>query len=141
MKRNVNPTTLLQNLPHKWLRMLGVLGLLGLLWACYPIARTSYTNSQDSSASQWLIEFRTGEEKVEMTLRYNRAHKNDSGWGFSSHSFQISPDQLLGLTRAQAMSSGTHVQFQLKRDAGSFNFDGWFKEGNGSGHFTFSPSE
>ena len=38
------------------------------------------------------------------------------------------------------MSSGTNVQFQLKRDAGTFNFEGWFKGGNGSGHFTFSPS-
>jgi uncharacterized protein (UPF0335 family) len=32
------------------------------------------------------------------------------------------------------------VRFQLKRDAGTFNFEGWFKEGNGSGHFTFAPS-
>ena len=39
----------------------------------------------------------------------------------------------------QAMSaSGNVVQFQLKRDAGTFNFEGWFKAGNGSGHFTFS---
>ena len=37
------------------------------------------------------------------------------------------------------MSSGTNVRFQLKRDAGTFNFEGWFKEGNGSGHFTFTP--
>jgi hypothetical protein len=36
--------------------------------------------------------------------------------------------------------SGTNVQFQLKRDAGTFNFEGWFKDGNGSGHFTFTPS-
>jgi hypothetical protein len=28
----------------------------------------------------------------------------------------------------------------LKRDAGTFSFEGWFKEGIGSGHFTFSPS-
>jgi len=31
------------------------------------------------------------------------------------------------------------VQFQLKRDAGAFNFEGWFKDGNGSGHFIFAP--
>ena len=49
-------------------------------------------------------------------------------------------EQLVGLTRDQAMSSGTNVQFQLKRDAGTFNFVGWFKDGNGSGHFTFAPS-
>src|SRR5436853_1983146 len=38
------------------------------------------------------------------------------------------------------MSPGTNVNFQLKRDAGTFNFEGWFKEGNGSGHFTFTPN-
>src|SRR5207245_9767983 len=37
-------------------------------------------------------------------------------------------------------SSGAHVQFQLRRDAGTFNCEGWFKDGNGSGHFTFAPN-
>jgi len=46
---------------------------------------------------------------------------------------------LSGLSREQAMSGGAHVQFQLKRDAGAFNFEGWFKDGNGSGHFIFAP--
>src|SRR4029453_2343379 len=74
---------------------------------------------------------------VQITMRYER--KSEKGSGFSSHGFSIDPARFSGLTREQAMSGGTHVQFQLKRDAGTFNFEGWFKEGNGSGHFTFTP--
>ena len=61
-----------------------------------------------------------------MTLRYTK--RSESGWHNNSNGFQISQDQLIGLTRDQIMSSGgTQVQFQLKRDAGSFNCEGWFK--------------
>src|SRR6266446_8727886 len=118
-------------------RLVAVLGSLALAWACYPVIDTSYSNPQNSGNAQWSIEFRTGEEKVHIELRYER--KSEKGTHSSSHGFTLDPSLLSGLTREQAMSSGAHVQFQLKRDAGTFNFDGWFKEGNGSGHFTFIP--
>ena len=120
------------------IRLVAILGSLVLLWACYPVIDTSYSNPQDLGTSQWLIEFRTGEAKVHIELRYER--KSEKGNHSSSHGFTIDPSLLSGLTREQAMSAGTHVQFQLKRDAGMFNFEGWFKEGNGSGHFTFAPN-
>lgn len=122
----------------KKLRLVALLGLLSLVWACYPVTDVTYSNPQESTANQWLIEYKTGEEKVHLTLRYVR--KRDDHVGYSNTGFMISPDQLTGLTREQATSAGAHVQFQLKRDAGTFNFDGWFKEGNGSGHFTFTPN-
>jgi hypothetical protein len=122
-----------------------VFSACALLWACAP---ASYTNDastgyaagvQTSFAGQWLIEFKTGEEKVQISLRYQRESKN--GFGFSNNSFDIAPGELQGLTREQAMSSaGGRVQFQLRRDAGTFNCEGWFKDGNGSGHFVFSPN-
>jgi len=124
---------------------LAVFAALTLVWACAPV---SYTNDastgsaagvQTSFAGQWLIEFKTGEDKVQISLRYQRESKN--GFGFSNNSFNIAPGELQGLTREQAMSSaGGRVQFQLKRDAGTFNCEGWFKDGNGSGHFVFSPN-
>jgi hypothetical protein len=98
----------------------------------------TYSNPQETTANQWLIEYRTGEENVHLTMRYTR--KRDNSFGYSDTGFMIGPDRLVGLTREQAMSAGTNVRFQLKRDAGTFNFEGWFKEGNGSGHFTFSPN-
>src|SRR5712691_10743221 len=121
----------------KQIRLAAVLGLLALLWACYPVTDITYSNPQDSGTGQWLIEFRVGETKVHIDLRYER--RSEKGTGYSSHGFTIDPALLSGLSREQAMSGGAHVQFQLKRDAGTFNFEGWFKEGNGSGHFTFVP--
>ena len=119
------------------IRLVAVLGLLAMLWACYPVIDASYSNPQDSGNGQWLVEFRTGEAKVHIEMRYER--KSEKGTHSSSHGFTLDPSRLSGLTREQAMSGGTHVQFQLQRDAGTFNFEGWFKEGNGSGHFTFMP--
>lgn len=120
-------------------RLLGLLGVLSLVWACYPVTDVIYS-TQETTANQWLIEYRTGEEKVQLTMRYTH-QREGGGYGYSNTGFSISPDQLVGLTREQAMSSsGNVVKFQLKRDAGTFNFEGWFKDGNGSGHFTFSPN-
>src|SRR5947207_9505979 len=62
------------------------------------------------------------------------------GRGSSMSSFNLSPDRLQGLSGPQIMSAGQQVQFQIVRDAGNFNCEGWFKEGKGSGHFTFAPN-
>ena len=52
----------------------------------------------------------------------------------------VTLDRLRGLSQPQIMSAGSNVQFQLVREAGTFNCEGWFKDGKGSGHFVFSPS-
>ena len=116
-----------------------LLGVLLLLWACYPAPEVSYSTPQESTVNQWLIEFKTTKAEVQLTMRYRR--ERDGGFSYSNTGFGITLDQLVGLTREQVMStSGTNVSFQLKRDAGTFNFEGWFKDGNGSGHFTFTPN-
>lgn len=52
----------------------------------------------------------------------------------------VAPESLQGLTREQAFSAaGTHVRFDLRRDAGTFACEGWFRQGSGSGHFNFIP--
>ena len=59
-------------------------------------------------------------------MRYRRT--GDTGFSYNNTGFDVTLDQLAGLTREQVMSStGTNVHFQLKRDAGTFNFEGWFK--------------
>src|SRR5262245_37669334 len=121
-------------------RFVLLLASLSLGWACYHVSEVSYSYPQNTSAAnQWLIEMRTGENKVQLTMRWTR--QNDKGgFGSSNWGFGVPFEQLVGLTREQVMSSGSHVEFQMKRDAGTFSFDGWFKEGNGSGHFTFNPN-
>src|SRR6266852_4053044 len=129
---------LARSLADKRFRFLTLMATLTLLWACYPVSHITYSDPQDSSINQWLIEVKTGDAKVQLTMSYSR--KRDSGgFSYNNTGFGIPIEQLAGLTREQAMSSGAHVVFQLKRDAGTFNFEGWFKDGNGSGHFTFAP--
>ncbi|HSQ24871.1 MAG TPA: hypothetical protein VLN44_10680 [Pyrinomonadaceae bacterium] len=41
---------------------------------------------------------------------------SQKGSGYSSHGFTIDPAALSGLSREQAMSSGTNVRDQLKRN-------------------------
>src|SRR5262245_40350157 len=128
--------TIARNLVNRPLRRLGLLTILAV--ASYLLIANYSHAQQQPGTGQWMIEFRPGEEKVQVTMRYDR--KEESGWHFSSNGFSIDPGKFTGLSREQVMSAGTQVQFQLSRDAGTFNFDGWFKEGNGSGHFTFSPN-
>ena len=120
-------------------KLVAAAAILSVLWACYRGSQVSYSNPQESSVNQWLIEVGTGEAEIQLTMRYRR--ENERGFGSSNTGFRIPFEQLVGLSREQSMSAaGNVVQFQLKRDAGTFNFEGWFKAGNGAGHFTFTPN-
>ena len=55
-------------LSNSKLRFLTLLGALTLFWACYPASQVSFSNPQESSVNQWLIEIKTGEPKVQLTL-------------------------------------------------------------------------
>jgi hypothetical protein len=72
-------------------------------------------------------------------LNLNLMYSNEKrGRGQSITGSNISPAQLRGLTPEQMASGGTNVQFQIVRDAGTFNCEGYFKNGRGSGSFTFA---
>src|SRR5678815_1511476 len=122
------------------IRVLAVLAALCLLWACYPAAsEATYTNPQSITSSQWLIDHSTTDNKLELTMRYRRTR--DTGFSYHDSGSNVTLDQLTGLTRGQLLSAtGCLVRFQLERDAGTFAFEGWFKQGNGSGHFNFTPN-
>jgi hypothetical protein len=115
-------------------------GIVGIVLVCLGAAlavslRTS-TVAQSQFSGQWIIEFnsfKTHPGLVQLSLQY----ETERG-GRGNHSHLIAREQLQGLSDAQAMSSGGAVQFQIKRDAGAFNCEGWFRAGNGSGHFVFA---
>jgi hypothetical protein len=112
--------------------------VLGLAFVLDKTAR-----AQQTYTGQWLIEAKPGAEKVNLSLRYHVArNKPDDNSGFNSNTtYDIALAQLSGLTSAQVMSaSGGHVEFQLRRDPGDLNFEGWFKDGHGAGHFVFVPN-
>jgi beta-lactamase regulating signal transducer with metallopeptidase domain len=56
----------------------------------------------------------------------------------SSSGSNIRIDQLDGLTPAQLAGAGGPIHFRLKRDAGTFTFEGVIRNGVGAGTFSFS---
>lgn len=94
---------------------------------------------QDAINGEWIIETKSGSDGLYLTVQ-----RNDSGNGrhfHSTSSFDIKQDSIKGLSLATMRGNGSPVQFQIVRDAGTFNCEGWFKNGNGSGHFTFAASQ
>ncbi len=102
----------------------------------------AHAQSQDFTG-QWLVEYRTDEGKTSLTLRHRSTRRDASGgqhisdWNTTRN---VSPESLRGLSAEQANSaSGANVRFEIRRDAGTFVCEGWFRQGKGSGHFNFVP--
>jgi hypothetical protein len=112
--------------------------VVAVVWASSFVS-TSHTRAQTTYTGQWIIEPARETSQLQLTLTYSTERVGGHrGRGDSITSFGLVPEQLRGLTQAQMMSAGATVQFQIVRDAGTFNCEGWFKGGKGSGHFVFA---
>lgn len=99
--------------------------LAGILWV---------VRAQEAITGQWMIDRTPAADQVQLTL-----HRSARG-GSHTNSSGFPAGQLKGLTRAQMDSpDGSTVHFQIVRDAGSLQCEGYFKKGNGAGAFTFAP--
>ena len=109
-----------------------VVVLVSLL--CY--ASVSTITAQSSMTGEWIVEIKPGTDFVYFSIHRRSEHDDEH-----SSSSDIRADSFKGLSPAQASGSGSAVSFQLVREAGTLNCEGWFKGGNGSGHFTFEPNQ
>ena len=81
------------------------------------------------TASTWSVK---DIERIQLNMQ--REHSN---WG---QDFKIASFE--GLSRAQIMSAAdVPVKFAMRRDAGTISFDGSFRDGEGAGHFNFTPND
>ncbi len=83
---------------------------------------------QENVPGTW--EIRPTETKGIVHLRIVELH--------SSTGTNVAIDQLEGLTGAQLNGAGGPVQFKVRRDAGTFTFEGIIRNGVGAGTFTFA---
>lgn len=112
--------------------------VLGMTLALLSIAPLFFATSraQEPAIGQWTAEWQSESNEVKMTL-----HRRREGFGNNMSSVNFTPDKLQGLTKTQAFSAGTQVSFRLTRDAGTFACAGYFKDGKGAGHWTFTPDQ
>jgi beta-lactamase regulating signal transducer with metallopeptidase domain len=85
--------------------------------------------SQDRLPGSW--EIRPGTADATVHLQLTQA--------FSSSGSNVRLEQLEGLSAGQLSGAGGPVQFRLRRDAGTFNFEGVIRNGVGGGVYSFAP--
>jgi len=93
-------------------------------------------SAQEKLTGEWLADFsRKNPNEVQFTTihRTARGGMNNSGDG-------ILLSDLQGLTREQAFGAKTEVSFRIVREAGTFECEGFFKEGKGAGFWTLTPN-
>lgn len=93
--------------------------------------------AQEPMSGEWTAEFKS-EKPDEVSMMFYRRTKRG---GNNMSNTDIPLAELQGLTRAQAFSNGTPVNFRIVREAGTFTHEGYFRESKGSGQWKLSLNE
>ncbi len=100
------------------------------------VAGSAAAPAQRSITGEWVAEFsRKNPDEVQFTIirRGERRGQHTSSDG-------IPLSELQGLTREQAFGPRAEVNFRIAREAGTFQCEGFFKEGRGAGQWTLTTS-
>ena len=107
---------------------------IALMAAAAALLAAPSGTAQSGYEGQWTVDLR---QNGRAQLNFNYSGK---GGGTSMSGDEIPAAELRGLTADQARSGGTNVRFQIVRDAGTFDCEGWFRAGKGSGTFAYTAS-
>ena len=117
--------------------LLTVVGILALVFIGTSTPSLSVAamqgDSQGTLQGSWTISPLPVSDQVEFTLQMNSEHRHMN----SSSAAPLS--QFRGLTAAQLQNSPA-ARFELVRDAGTFQLEGYLKNGSGGGTWTFAPN-
>lgn len=123
--------------------------ILAFVFVFVFFAETNIVAAQTQITGEWTAEFGKKWGKKHADDQQEEVAKPDSlylslkrrvekGMSNSGSSYDISDFQ--GLTRDQVTGS-SNVNFSLQREAGTFQFEGSFSAGKGSGRFTLTPNQ
>ena len=88
------------------------------------------------SSGTWTADIRA--DRVYLELRTSLGNRDGSDRP-SSNGQSVAPGELAGLPAGGQSLSAGNVTFELRREAGTFVFDGAFRRGQGAGLFIFTP--
>ena len=90
--------------------------------------------SSDVRSGVWAGEMQN--DQFEITIFHGHANRQESIMGIDEPLASFT-----NLSREDVNSSGANVQFELRRPAGTFAFEGRVANGTGAGHYRFTPSD
>jgi len=107
-------------------------------FAALALCFSAYATS-DIRSGVWTAELQN--DQLEMTIFHGRNVGFHQGPGQSIMSMEDPVGSFTGLKKEDVTGSGANVQFELRRPAGTFAFEGRMANGTGAGHYRFTPSE
>jgi len=114
-------------------RSFAAISVLSLTTVWFALAQTN-APSTGPITGQWTIGKSDSPDKVRFSITRTSPNHNMN----SSSDAPVS--QFRGITPAQLGSAAGVARFELVRDAGTFQFEGYLQNGGGGGNFVFTPN-
>ena len=100
--------------------------------AIIAVALTAATSDAQRERGDWKLYYEADRQRIQITF----ADFDSRDWQTST-SFPVTSRTLEGLTVAQIEGPTSQVRFRIRRDAGTFSFEGTAGEMRGRGTFDF----
>lgn len=100
-------------------------------------AKVTPPRPQAQLSGEWVAEFRRNKPgEIHFTF-----HRRSEGGGVSMTGDSLSLSEFQGLGADAATAARTNVNFSIVREAGTFQCEGFFREGKGAGFWTLTPNQ